>query len=82
MLPFPPNISTRCRVDQGLPLVRIATPLNRLVMPADGPIASTADFKGKTIGSMVGDVESALLKVILNLAVYKNGRNVCQELRR
>ena len=74
------------QVEQGLPLVRIATliatPLYPLVEPTDGPITSTADLKGKTIGSMVGDVKSALLKVILNFAVYKNGSNVCQELRR
>lgn len=57
------------QVDQGLPLVRIATliatPLNSLVVLADGPIKSIADLKGKTIGYSVGGFETALLKVML-----------------
>lgn len=56
-------------VDQGLPLVRIATliatPLNSLVVVADGPIKSLADFKGKTVGYSVGGFETVLLKVML-----------------
>ena len=39
------------QIDQGLPLVRIATliatPLNSLVVLADGPIKTLADLKGK-----------------------------------
>ncbi|TKB28226.1 ABC transporter ATP-binding protein [Desulfopila sp. IMCC35006] len=57
------------QVDQGLPLVRIATliatPLNALVVLADGPIHSLADLKGKTIGYSVGGFETVLLKVML-----------------
>ena len=57
------------QVDQGLPLVRIATliatPLNSLVVLEDGPIKSIADLKGKTIGYSVGGFETALLKVML-----------------
>jgi putative hydroxymethylpyrimidine transport system substrate-binding protein len=57
------------QVDQGLPLVRIATliatPLNSLVVLADGPIKSIADLKGKTIGYSVGGFETALLHVML-----------------
>jgi putative hydroxymethylpyrimidine transport system substrate-binding protein len=57
------------QVDQGLPLVRvatlIATPLNALVVLADGPIQSLADLKGKTIGYSIGGFETVLLKVML-----------------
>lgn len=57
------------QVDQGLPLIRIATliatPLNSLVVLADGPIQKIADLKGKTIGYSVGGFETALLKVML-----------------
>ncbi len=57
------------QVDQGLPLVRvatmIATPLNSLVVLKDGPIQSIADLKGKTIGYSVGGFETVLLKVML-----------------
>lgn len=57
------------QIDQGLPLVRIATliatPLNSLVVLADGPIKTVADLKGKTIGYSVGGFETVLLKVML-----------------
>jgi len=57
------------QVDQGLPLVRvatlIATPLNALVVLEDGPIQSIADLKGKTIGYSIGGFETVLLKVML-----------------
>lgn len=57
------------QVEQGLPLVRIATlvatPLNCLVVLQDGPIKSLADLKGKTIGYSVGGFETVLLKVML-----------------
>ncbi len=57
------------QVDQGLPLVRIATlvatPLNSLVVLADGDIKNIADLKGKTIGYSVGGFETILLKVML-----------------
>lgn len=57
------------QVDQGLPLVRIATliatPLNCLVVLADGDIRSIGDLKGRTIGYSIGGFETALLKVML-----------------
>ena len=58
------------QVDQGLPLRRIATlvstPLNSLVVLADGPIKSIADLKGRKIGFSVGGFEDALLAAMLN----------------
>ncbi len=57
------------QVDQGLPLVRIATlvatPLNSLVVLADSDIKTMADLKGKTIGYSVGGFETVLLGVML-----------------
>ena len=57
------------QIDQGLPLVRVATlvatPLNPLVVLADGPVKKLADLKGKTVGYSVGGFETALLKVML-----------------
>ena len=53
------------QVQEGLPLVRIgtlvATPLNSLVVLADGPVQSIADLKGRKIGFSVGGFEEALL---------------------
>ncbi len=60
------------QVDQGLPLVRVATlvatPLNCLVVLADGDINEIGDLKGKTIGYSVGGFETVLLKVMLEYA--------------
>lgn len=60
------------QVDQGLPLVRIATlvatPLNSLVVLADSGITTIADLKGKTVGYSVGGFETVLLKVMLEQA--------------
>jgi putative hydroxymethylpyrimidine transport system substrate-binding protein len=60
------------QVDQGLPLVRIATlvatPLNSLVVLADGEIKDLDDLKGKTIGYSVGGFETILLKAMLEPA--------------
>ena len=57
------------QVAEGLPLVRVgtlvATPLNSLVVMADGPIKSIADLKGRTVGFSVGGFEDALLRVML-----------------
>ena len=54
---------------EGLPLVRIATlvatPLNTLLVLADGPIQSIADLKGRTVGYSVGGFEDALLGAML-----------------
>lgn len=56
-------------VDQGLPLVRIATliatPLNSLVVLESSGIKSIGDLKGKTVGYSVGGFETLLLKVML-----------------
>ena len=57
------------QVAEGLPLVRVgtlvATPLNSLVVMADGPIQSIAELKGKTVGFSVGGFEDALLRAML-----------------
>ena len=57
------------QVDQGLPLVRIgtliATPLNCLLVLADGPVKQIADLKGRKVGFSVGGFEDALLKAML-----------------
>ena len=59
-------------VDRDLPLVRfatlVATPLNSLVVMADGKIKTLADLKGSTIGYSVGGFETLLLKVMLKEA--------------
>ena len=56
-------------VARGLPLVRIgtlvATPLNSLVVLADGPVRTIADLKGRKIGYSVGGFEDALLGAML-----------------
>ncbi len=56
-------------VAAGLPLMRIATivatPLNSLVVLADGPIKSIADLKGKKVGFSVGGFEDAMLGAML-----------------
>lgn len=57
------------QVARGLPLRRIATlvatPLNSLVVLADGPIQTIADLKGKKVGFSVGGFEDALLGTML-----------------
>jgi putative hydroxymethylpyrimidine transport system substrate-binding protein len=57
------------QVDQGLPLVRIgtlvATPLNSLLVLADGPIRKIEDLKGRKVGFSVGGFEDTLLKAML-----------------
>jgi putative hydroxymethylpyrimidine transport system substrate-binding protein len=57
------------QVAGGLPVRRVgtlvATPLNSLVVLADGPIKSIADLKGKTVGFSVGGFEDALLGAML-----------------
>lgn len=55
---------------EGLPLVRVgtlvATPLNCLLVLADGPITSPQDLKGKKVGFSVGGVEEAVLGRVLD----------------
>ncbi len=57
------------QVHAGLPLIRVgtlvATPLNCLLVLADGPIKSIADLDGKKVGFSVAGVEEALLTAIL-----------------
>ena len=56
-------------VDQGLPLVRVATlvatPLNCLVVLAESDIKNISDLKGKTVGYSVSGFETLLLEMML-----------------
>jgi putative hydroxymethylpyrimidine transport system substrate-binding protein len=58
------------QVAENLPLKRIgtlvATPLNSLVVLADGPIKQIADLKGRKIGYSVGGFEQAVLGAMLS----------------
>lgn len=60
------------QVAEGLPLKRVgtlvATPLNSLVVLADGPVRTLADLKGRKIGYSVGGFEDALLATMLSQA--------------
>ncbi len=62
-------------VAAGLPLQRvgtsIGTPLNSVMVRADGPIKSLADLKGKTVGYSVAGYETALLGTMLESAGLK-----------
>ncbi|MDH3376833.1 MAG: ABC transporter substrate-binding protein, partial [Gammaproteobacteria bacterium] len=57
------------QVAAGLPLARIgtlvATPLNSLVVLADGPVHSIGDLRGRKVGFSVGGFEDALLSAML-----------------
>ena len=57
------------QVHEGLPLKRVgtlvSTPLNCLLVLADGPIKTPADLKGRKVGFSVAGVEEALLSAIL-----------------
>ena len=58
------------QVAEGLPLVRvgtlIATPLNCLLVRADGPVQTLADLKDRKVGFSVAGVEEALLTKLLS----------------
>lgn len=60
------------QINQGLPLVRIATlidsPLNCLVVNGDSDIKTIADLKGKTIGYSNTGFDTAILSVMLKNA--------------
>ena len=60
------------QVHEGLPLKRIgtliATPLNCLMVKADGPVQQLSDLKGKKIGYSVAGVEDALISAMLKTA--------------
>ena len=53
------------QVAEGLPVARVGTlvgsPLNSLVALADGPVATLADLKGRSVGYSVSGFEDALL---------------------
>ena len=57
------------QVAAGLPLSRIATlvgtPLNSVVVLADGPVRTLADLAGRKVGYSVGGFEDALLAAML-----------------
>jgi putative hydroxymethylpyrimidine transport system substrate-binding protein len=57
------------QVAEGLPLVRVgtlvATPLNCLLVLAEGPVKQVADLKGGKVGFSVAGVEEALLGAVL-----------------
>lgn len=57
------------QIAEGLPLKRIgtlvATPLNCLLVKADGPIKSVADLEGRKVGYSVAGVEEALMTAML-----------------
>ena len=57
------------QIHEGLPLKRvgtlIATPLNCLLVLADGPVKTIADLKGRKVGFSVAGVEEALLSAVL-----------------
>ncbi len=56
----------------GLGLVRVGTlvdtPLDVLLVPADGPVKTLADLKGRRIGASVGATDEALLRAMLGTA--------------
>jgi putative hydroxymethylpyrimidine transport system substrate-binding protein len=57
------------QIHEGLPLIRVgtlvATPLNCLLVRADGPVNAIADLKGRRIGFSVAGVEEAILGALL-----------------
>nr|WP_306268166.1 ABC transporter substrate-binding protein [Pararhizobium sp. IMCC3301] len=61
--------SLHLQIKEGLPVAWIGTlvetPLNALVVLADGPIQSLSDLKGKKVGFSVGGFEDALLGAML-----------------
>ena len=60
------------QVHEGLPLVRVgtlvSTPLNCLMVRADGPVQSIADLRGGKIGYSVAGVEQAIVAALLGKA--------------
>lgn len=57
------------QVHEGLPLVRVgtlvATPLNCLMVDADGPVQTLGDLRGRKIGYSVSGVEEAVMAAML-----------------
>ncbi|MDR5652809.1 ABC transporter substrate-binding protein [Ruixingdingia sedimenti] len=60
------------QVAEGLPLARVgtlvATPLNCLLVLADGPVQDLADLRGRKVGFSIAGVEEALLSAMLRPA--------------
>ncbi|WP_116081831.1 ABC transporter substrate-binding protein [Tropicimonas sp. IMCC34011] len=60
------------QVAEGMPLIRVgtlvATPLNCLLVLADGPIEDIADLEGRKVGFSVSGFEEALLSAMLGQA--------------
>lgn len=60
------------QVHEGLPVVRVgtlvATPLNCLMVKADGPVQAMADLKGRKVGYSVAGVEDAVMAAMLRPA--------------
>ncbi|MGA0541845.1 ABC transporter substrate-binding protein [Neotabrizicola sp. VNH66] len=60
------------QVHEGLPLVRVgtlvATPLNCLMVDADGPVQSLSDLKGRKVGYSVSGIEEAMMAAMLRSA--------------
>lgn len=60
------------QVAEGMPLRRvgtlIATPLNCLLVRADGPVQTLADLKGRKVGFSIAGVEEAMLSAMLGSA--------------
>ncbi|WP_182085321.1 ABC transporter substrate-binding protein [Aureimonas sp. ME7] len=67
---YQPNLMLDTKA--GLPLIRfgtlVETPLNTVMVKADGPIRSLADLKGAKIGYSVAGIEEALLSAMLGSA--------------
>jgi putative hydroxymethylpyrimidine transport system substrate-binding protein len=67
---YQPNLYLQ--IKEGLPVTRvgtlIATPLNSLVVLADGKVKSMANLKGATIGYSIAGFEEALLGAMLEQA--------------
>lgn len=65
------------QAEAGLPLARIgtliATPLNTVIVLADGPVKSLKDLKGRKIGYSVTGFEDAVLGAMLEHAGIKLG---------
>jgi putative hydroxymethylpyrimidine transport system substrate-binding protein len=59
----------------GVPIIRfgtlVETPLNSVIVLADGPVKSLADLKGKAVGYSVSGFEDALLGAMLENAELK-----------
>ncbi len=66
---YQPNL--HLETAEGMPLIRVgtlvATPLNCLVVLADGPIKSIADLKGRKVGYSTSGTSEAMLGHMLSL---------------